>query len=199
MKILKRKRLGTDPTPNLKAKRVDLNEGQLALQRLVENLPVEELVYLEGEIHKILPPGALETRLRRKGLRFYSPKEVASATGLSLKTVYKYVDGFLRVVRREGETQEDFRKRAVLADRSDAPLLQRLSDFEREGLPAGEIRLISSRVLIFLILAPTGVRGEKPLLENLRKILSESSILDSGRPTPIHRNSNVTTWEIPSE
>jgi hypothetical protein len=54
-------------------------------------------------------------------------------------------------------------------------------------------------MLIFLVLAPTQVRGDNPELKQLRKTLSESSLLVAGRPAPIHKNSNVTTWKVPDK
>lgn len=182
--------------PLLKPKRLDLNEHQLALHRLLSEISVGDLVFLEGEIHRSLPPGVLESRAHfRKGLRYYTPGDILSATGLSKQTVDKYVHGFLRIVRREGESTAEFNKRKMLADRPDAPLLENLP--EVEGVDKFEVRLVSSRVLIFLILAPTQVRGAAaPALKQLRKLLSEASLLQAGRPRPIHQNSSVTSWEV---
>jgi len=194
MKIKKAKKRLV-PAPLLKPKRLDLNEHQLALHRLLSELSIEDLVFLEVEIHSSLPPGVLESRDHfRKGLRYYTPGDILLATGLSKQTVAKYIDGFLRIVRREGESTEEFNKRKVLADRPDAPLLANLPGVE--GVDKYEVRLVSSRVLIFLILAPTQVRGAKPLLTLLRKLLSEASVLQAGRPRPIHKNSSVTSWEV---
>ncbi len=196
MKIKKAKKRIV-PLPVKKPKRLDLNEHQLSLQRLISEISTEDLIFLEGEIHRFLPPGMLKSPLYfKRGLRFYGVQDVMAVTGLSKQTVDKYVDGYLRIVRREGESAGDFSNRRLLADRPDAPLLKNLPEVEIEN--KSETRLVSSRVLLFLILAPAQVKGDKPYLEALRKILPESSFLQAGKPTPIHKNSSVKTWEVSS-
>jgi hypothetical protein len=181
------------PEPLLKPKRLDLNEAQLLLQRQVSEISTEDLIFLEGEIHRILPPGALETCFRRKGLRYYRPQDLIQVLGVSEQTFDKYADGYLRLVRREGETPREFYARKVQANRPDAPLVKDLP----EGAEACEdYRLISSRILIFLVLAPAQVKGNKPNFKLLRELLSGCSQLQVGRPLPIHKNSGVTTWEV---
>lgn len=184
------------PLPvKVKPKRLDLNEHQLSLQRTISEISTEDLVFLEGEIHRTLPPGTLNSPLYfRKGLRYYFPEDVQFATGLSKSSVDKYIDGYLRVVRRKDESSEDFRKRKEFVDRPDAPLLKNLPEVEPSGK---DFRLISSRILIFLVLAPAQIKGDKPNLVVLRKLLSEASALQAGKPKPIHKNSSVTTWEVP--
>ena len=170
-----------------------MNEAQLLLQRQVSEISPEDLIFLEGEIHRVLPQGSLETCFRRKGLRYYRPRDLIQVLGISEQTFDKYADGYLRLVRREGETPQEFYARKVQARRLDAPRVKDLP----EGVEAcGDFRLVSSRILIFLVLAPAQVKGDKPNFKMLRELLSGSSHLQAGRPLPIHKNSGVTTWEV---
>lgn len=188
MKIRKARKK-VEQTPLLKPKRVDLNEAQLHLQRKLSELAIPDLTLLEGEVLRV--HDRLKACGHSAGVSFYKPSEIAQCLGLSMQTVVKYTDGYLRIVRREEESVEDFRKRKRKALRSDAPT---------DTLPKAEVpedyRVLSSRVLLFLILAPAQVRGGNPGLKLLRELLSGSSHLQAGRPLPIHKNSGVTTWEV---
>lgn len=193
MRLKKAKKRITPQPLKLKPKRLDLNEHQISLQRKISEISTEDLISLEGEIHRTFPQGTLSSPIYfRKGLRYYFPEDVQSVTGLSKKTLEKYIEGYLRVVRRQEESSEDFSKRKKLVDRPDAPVVKNVSEED----PSKDFRLISSRILIFLILAPAQVKGDKPNLRHLRKLLSESSTLQKGSPKPIHRNSSVTTWSV---
>lgn len=177
----RRPRIEQKPSSNLKPKRLDLNEEQLTLQRAIAELSLEQVLFLDLMVHSALEKPSLEIRGVSAGLRFYSPDDVAKATGLSKQTVVKFTCGYLRLVKRGDESAEDFRKRFLLADRPDAP--------------GGFFQLISSRVLLFCLLAPTQMRGEKLALKSIREFLASSKILAPSSPRRIHANSVVTTWE----
>lgn len=172
-----------DAVPLTKPKRVDLNEAQLHLQRKLSELPEGDLSPLWGAILQAYP----ELLFSLGGGKAGSP-EVAKALGVSRATIDKYVYSYLRVVQREGESAAEFQlRKAQVRPTADAYLLQ-------DGN-----WVLSPRMLIFLVLAPTQVRGDNPELKQLRKTLSESSLLVAGRPAPIHKNSNVTTWKVPDK
>ena len=181
-----------------KPKRVDLNENQLALRRLIADLAVEEVVYLEGLIHKSLT-GSLPSKALRRGVRFYDPNTLQEALGLSPDTAEKYTDGYLRLVRRDDESPEEFYLRKRKANREDAPLVDKTELME--AVSPKTYRLISSRVLLFLLLGPTSVRrvegnpGKQKYAE-LRKQLSEVSFLKISRPLKIQSNSSVISWTV---
>lgn len=174
--------------PKTKPKRLDLNPRQQALLRKIEGLPREEIVSFEAQVvsrgNWYLGP----TYVCPEGHRYYHPTEVALYLGWSAATVENYTDRFLRLVRREGETAKEFRARKGKADRADAPLVSR---FKHEV--EGTYRLISARVLMFIVLAPTQVRGEhRDFIRELRQI----SALPPGKAQAIGATSSVTRWEV---
>lgn len=117
--------------------------------------------------------------------RFYRSPEVSKVLGISPQTIERYIYGYLRIVRREEETSAEFHARKT----------QVLKTAEAYRTPQ-EHWMLSARILIFLVMAQTQVRGFNPTLKLLRKSLAESSRLDVCRPLPIHKNSGVTTWVV---
>lgn len=176
--------------PKTKPKRLDLNPRQQALLRKIEGLSQEEVASFEAQVvsrgNWYLGP----TYVCPEGDRYYHPTEVALYLGWSAATVENYTDRYLRLVRREGETAKEFRARKAKADRADAPLVSRL---KHEVDAEGAYRLISPRVLMFVVLAPTQVRGEhRDFIRELRQI----STLPPGKAQPIGATSSVTRWEV---
>jgi hypothetical protein len=192
VKIIRAKKRAIEVVPKFKPKRLDLNEDQIFLQRKISEASQSEVFSWEEEIQRTLPEGSLPADFVRDGIRFYAPTKVAQVLGVSHPTVNKYTEGYLRIVRREGENPKDFRERRNKTSRPDSPLTSEIfpSIFHQDSW------LISSRVLIFLILAPAQIRTDNPHLRSLRSSLEGRSSLKAGRPLPIHKNSGVTTWEV---
>ena len=98
----------------------------------------------------------------------------------------------LRIVRRPDEPAAEYRARKLAANPDSAPLV---SDFEHVG---GDVRkthrLLSSRILIFLVLAPAYLKGEdREALRDLREEFQEFG-LKSGKAKKIGANSSVIRW-----
>jgi hypothetical protein len=186
---IQRAKKRVEEAPLLKPKRVDLNEAQLHLQREVSEISLPDLALLEGEV--LRAHESLKACSHSGSISFYKPSEIAQCLGLSKQTVEKYADGYLRIVRREQESLEEFRERKLKAHRLDAPV----GVLPRADVPE-DFRVLSSRVLVFLVLAPTQVRGDNPNLKSLRETLSGISQLQACRSLPIHKNSGVTTWQV---
>jgi hypothetical protein len=174
--------------PLLKPKRLDLNPGQFAILRRLEGLtPVEA----RSLVHRALKSGSwkLDPAYQRGAFFFWDPKDLSSFLGWSGPTVEKYTDLFLRIVRREGESAQEFRERKSKANPEEAPLTSSLPGWNPGEAP----RLVSDRIFLFLILAPTQIRGKnRDLVEFLRAELE----LPSGKPQKIGPTSPVVKWVV---
>ena len=177
--------------PKTKPKRLDLNPRQLMLQGKVAALPVEEVRSFESKAIAHGPWLLRPAYTSPEGDNYYHPEEVALYLGWSSATVDNYTDRFLRIVRREGESAKEFRARKAKARRPEAPLVEDLPDLQ--PLTEDVFRLISARVLMFIVLAPAQVKGHhRDFIRELRGM----STLRPGRAQKIGATSPVTRWEV---
>jgi hypothetical protein len=182
-----------------KPKRTGLNLQQIALLQQVRDLPAEDILRAEEAIH--------EARVGRQlGLTvvgrttFYDPRHIAEFLGWSIQTVTRYLYAYLRVIRRDDETAREFRQRRSAADPDAAPLLSTISKGADLGTHPKTYRLVSTRILVWLVMAPTYLKGDDPdgkrdVLRQLREDLSAGG-LKSGKAKKIGANASVTSWEI---
>lgn len=190
---LKKPKRRFDVPAQTKPKRTDLNETQKRVLKRVLSMRGEDVLQAElrvmqgGVSGEVLIPNA-----RKGATSFYDPKRVAAFLGWSKATVERYMYLYLRIVRRPNEPASEYRARKLAANPDSAPLV---SDFEHVG---GDVRkthrLLSSRILIFLVLAPAYLKGDdRQALRDLRDEFQEFG-LKSGKAKKIGSNSSVIRW-----
>lgn len=178
-----------------KPKRTGLNLQQLALLERVQGLPPEEILRAEEVIHKALPGKQLGVTVLGR-TTFYDPHNIAEFLGWSIPTVTRYLYAYLRIIRREGETAKEFRARCQAADPKPAPLLTTISNGADLGTHPKTYRLVSTRILVWLALAPAYLKGDgREVLRNLREELHAEG-LTTGKAKKIGANASVRAWEI---
>ena len=193
---LKKARRRFDTPEVTKPKRTDLNEAQFRVYNRIRTLPNSEILQAELRVLQGGVEGEKLIPVARKGATsFYDPVQVARFLGWSPETVEKYMYLYLRVVRRDDESAAEYRARKLGAAPESAPLLK---NFERApGVdPSKTVRLLSTRILVFLVLAPTYLKGGgQKALQDLRSDFEEVG-LKSGRAKRILKGSSVVRWTL---
>jgi hypothetical protein len=190
---LKKPKRRFDVPAQTKPKRTDLNETQKRLLKRVLSLRGADVLQAELRVMQGGIPGEVLIPNARKGATsFYDPKRVAAFLGWSKPTIERYMYLYLRIVRRPGESPADYRERKNAANPDSAPLV---SSFEHTGGDLSKVRrLLSSRILIFLVLAPAYLKGEnRQALRDLREEF-EGFGLKSGKAKKIGPSASVIRW-----
>jgi hypothetical protein len=195
MKLRKPKRRVAIPA-KVQAKRLDLNPAQRIVLRRIKEMPSEQVLLMEGMILSLSgTPYALVPRFWSEGVSFYDPRQVAGFLGWSHSTIERYMYCYLRIIRREGEAAKDYRLRKRASNPAEAPLIATINPI---GHCAPEShRLMSSRMLLFMVMGPTQVKGkDREFIHQLRKRLTEAAHFSAAKAQRIGPNASVTHFEL---
>ncbi len=128
------------------------------------------------------------------GQPFYDSSYIASFLGLSLPTVERYTDGFVRIIRRQGESAKAFKARKRTFHSSETPLVSRVG--LSQGVSPGSYRLLSGRVVIFVCLSTTSVRSADKRLRDLQHSLQRMSGITPAKARKIGPLEAVRKWDV---
>lgn len=176
--------------PDQKPKRLDLNSNHRRVLEKVESLSPEMVAEMVAEIEEW---GGSLTPSFSQDQPFYDPSYIASFLGLSLPTVERYTDGFVRIIRREGESAKDFKARKRTFHSPETPLLSRIL---AQNTSPRSYRLISARVLIFVCLSTTSVRSADKRLRDLQHSLQSMSGITPAKARKIGPLEAVRKWDV---
>ena len=189
---LKKSQKRVESPPATKPKRLDLNSNQRRVLEKVLALSRSDLSDLMVEVVKW--GGSFQPSFCSSQKFFYDPYYVASFLGISPATVDRYTDGFLRIVRREGESARDFRLRKQTFSSPDAPLVSEINSMV--GVTPCTYRLISDRIVIFVCLSTTSVRSPDKKLRGLQILLQDMTGISPAKARKIGPLESVRKWDV---
>jgi hypothetical protein len=184
-------------------KRVGLNAQQIRVLGSVRNLPDAMVALMARQATKILQLKPCPQNEVNVDPYLFLPEDVVKA-GFSTHTISRFTEFLLGIARKPGEHEDSYHDRKELFDHSYAPLVRDSSGkvhtrWRSINFPSHSPlphRLISERLLLFMALGITVVKGNKvPEKKRLREVLEEISGIKPAKACPISPDDEVRYWK----
>ena len=158
-------------------KRLDLNPKQRNLLDKVNNLSVTDLNIFLDILKQEYPT------LPNVTTGFFDPIAIGKVLGISHVTMDLYTHLYLRIVKREDESSNEYKTRKIVTESDLCPL---------QTTPSGYHRVINPRCLLFCVLAPTRVNNTK--LKQVREEISKKLNTSVAKSSIISSNEQTRHW-----
>ena len=184
-------------------KRVGLNAQQIRVLGSVRNLPDAMVALMARQATKILQLKPCPQNEVNVDPYLFLPEDVVKA-GFSTHTISRFTEFLLGIARKPGEHEDSYHDRKELFDHSYAPLVRDSSGkvhtrWRSINFPSHSPlphRLISERLLLFMALGITVVKGNKVQeKKRLREVLEEISGIKPAKACPISPDDEVRYWK----